>query len=59
VQDGSYYPRILFMDGNEVVDTSLYNRGGNPEYKFFYPSADDLLEGMRLALAKQEHGDSL
>jgi protein-disulfide reductase (glutathione) len=51
--DGSYIPRVLFyspVDGKP--DTKLYNEKGSPRYKFYYPSADDLLHGMQVAAAK-------
>ena len=36
MQDGAYFPRILFLSGDEVVDNSLYNHGGAPNYKYYY-----------------------
>ena len=36
VQDGAYFPRIYFLNGEEEVDNSLYNHSGLPDYKYYY-----------------------
>jgi hypothetical protein len=38
LQDGAYFPRIFFLNGDEAVDNSLYNRQGSPNYKYYYRS---------------------
>ena len=51
--DGGYIPRILFVDpATGAVDASLINAEGNPQYKYFYTSAEQVESGMKAALAK-------
>jgi protein-disulfide reductase (glutathione) len=49
--DGSYIPRILFMHKG-VVDASIINAGGNPKYKYYYSSVEQVLDSMKQAKAK-------
>eukprot|EP00727_Mastigamoeba_balamuthi_P011941 m51a1_g737 hypothetical protein (172) ;mRNA; f:491384-492018 len=49
--DGGYIPRVLFFDpATGEPRTDLYNKAGNPQYKFYYNSPAALLDGMRDAL---------
>ena len=48
--DGSYIPRIYFLDPQGPVLPGFYNSKGNPSYKFFYFNADTVLSSMRQVL---------
>nr|XP_048309306.1 thioredoxin domain-containing protein 12 [Myodes glareolus] len=47
--DGGYIPRILFLDPSGKVRPEIINEGGNPSYKYFYASADQVVQGMKEA----------
>jgi protein-disulfide reductase (glutathione) len=49
--DGGYIPRILFMHKGEV-DATIINAGGNPKYKYYYSTVDQVLASMKAAKAK-------
>ncbi|XP_044529387.1 thioredoxin domain-containing protein 12 [Gracilinanus agilis] len=55
--DGGYIPRILFLDPSGQVRPEITNEKGNPSYKYFYISADQVVEGMKEAQDKLT-GDS-
>ncbi|KAB7494823.1 Thioredoxin domain-containing protein 12 [Armadillidium nasatum] len=50
--DGVYVPRILFLDKSGNVQLDIYNKNGNPEYKYFYHNMSHLLESMKKAISK-------
>ena len=51
--DGGYIPRVLFYNPETgAVDTTLYNKRGNPKYKYFYSSAKELCNGMQAVIDK-------
>ena len=57
--DGSYIPRIFFLDPQGQVLDQVYNFKGNPSYKYFYFNVETVLSSMRQVLeefseAKQE-----
>uniref|UniRef100_A0A0P4WF03 Thioredoxin domain-containing protein 12 n=1 Tax=Scylla olivacea TaxID=85551 RepID=A0A0P4WF03_SCYOL len=47
--DGGYIPRILFIDSKGDVRPEIYNKNGNPEYKFFYHDDKSVVESMKQA----------
>ena len=47
---GGYVPRILFFEPNGDVRDDIINRDGNPQYKYFYTSAENVVSGMKNAL---------
>ncbi|KAG0719464.1 Thioredoxin domain-containing protein 12 [Chionoecetes opilio] len=47
--DGGYIPRILFLDSKGEVQSEIYNKNGNPQYKFFYYDDTSVVESMRQA----------
>ena len=50
--DGSYYPRILFIDSNGNIDYSLANGPESQIYRYFYSSVDACKNNMRKLLEK-------
>eukprot|EP01116_Phalansterium_solitarium_P011864 TRINITY_DN27699_c0_g1_i1.p1 TRINITY_DN27699_c0_g1~~TRINITY_DN27699_c0_g1_i1.p1 ORF type:complete len:170 (-),score=27.25 TRINITY_DN27699_c0_g1_i1:98-577(-) len=50
--DGGYIPRILFLDPQGKVDTSIYNKRGSEKYKYYYSDASQILDAMREAAQK-------
>jgi len=44
--DGAYIPRIFFLSPDGKVLTDVYNRGGNPQYKYFYGHASTVVPFM-------------
>eukprot|EP01108_Squamamoeba_japonica_P009083 TRINITY_DN8336_c0_g1_i1.p1 TRINITY_DN8336_c0_g1~~TRINITY_DN8336_c0_g1_i1.p1 ORF type:complete len:164 (-),score=40.12 TRINITY_DN8336_c0_g1_i1:42-488(-) len=50
--DGGYIPRIFFQTKEGELKTDIINSNGNPKYKYFYSSEDQVLGGMKDALAK-------
>ena len=45
----AYIPRVYFTDSNGDAVTSIYNAGGNPQYKYYYAHASDLVNAMAQA----------
>jgi protein-disulfide reductase (glutathione) len=49
--DGSYFPRVFFVDGaSGLVRRDINNTRGPKEYAFFYSKAEDLIREMGAAL---------
>ena len=46
--DGGYIPRILFLNANGDVVPELVNKGRD-SYKYYYPSPNDVVRGMKNA----------
>ncbi|KAK3869476.1 hypothetical protein Pcinc_025214 [Petrolisthes cinctipes] len=53
--DGGYIPRILFLNSNGEVQQQIYNKNGNPKYKFFYFDDEAVVEVMKEAIETLEH----
>ncbi|KAK9811440.1 hypothetical protein WJX72_003926 [[Myrmecia] bisecta] len=50
--DGGYIPRILFAEPNGKLRTDIKNEGGNPQYAYYYTSADNVAQAMAAAKRK-------
>ncbi|CAE1277609.1 TXNDC12 [Acanthosepion pharaonis] len=53
--DGSYIPRILFVDGSSNVRVQHYNEDGNKKYRYFYSSAREVITSMRKVITTWRH----
>eukprot|EP00911_Craspedida_sp_UC1_P003001 UC1_evm1s2192 len=49
--DGGYIPRIVYLDSAGKVVNDLYNKAGNPKYKYYYTDGASVAAGMRDAKA--------
>ncbi|XP_065834831.1 thioredoxin domain-containing protein 12-like [Oscarella lobularis] len=49
--DGSYIPRILFLDSNGEVKRNINNAENNPSYKYYYSDPHQITAMMKSALA--------
>lgn len=54
--DGTYIPRVVFLDPQGQVDRELLN-AGRKRFKYFYTRHDDLVGNMRRAL--ERHGKKI
>jgi len=52
--DGSYIPRILFLHPDGSLLKDIINKDGNPKFKYFYASSDDVLDSMEDVLELAE-----
>ena len=48
--DGGYIPRVLFVTPSGTVLSQVINEGGNPKYKYYYPTMDQLAASMAKVL---------
>lgn len=57
--DGKYYPRVFFLDhrGDILEHVQNFGSSGSPTAKYFYSTADDLVEAMRRALDLSSHSE--
>ena len=54
--DGSYVPRIYFLKPDGSVLQDFYNKEGNPKFRYYYNSIDNLVDVMWEVLEEsQEH----
>lgn len=51
--DGTYIPRVMFLDPSGQLDPAIGN-DRSPKFKYFYTSSIDLVKSMHVAL--QRHG---
>uniref|UniRef100_A0A2C9JBR8 Thioredoxin domain-containing protein n=1 Tax=Biomphalaria glabrata TaxID=6526 RepID=A0A2C9JBR8_BIOGL len=61
--DGTYFPRILFLDSEGNVLTDVYNKEGSSQYRYYYsdtkPIVDSMNEVLRAAGQKVIKGKEL
>jgi protein-disulfide reductase (glutathione) len=48
--DGTYIPRVFFLDSSGAVRHEISNPTHDDKYKYFYKSADELVAGMKAAV---------
>jgi hypothetical protein len=48
--DGAYIPRVFFVRDGTVLP--VHNTAGNPQYKYYYSSEDQIVASMKAALGK-------
>lgn len=48
--DGSYIPRILFMDPEGKMLNEVVNKKGNRQYKYYYTEASAIVDSMKSVL---------
>ena len=48
--DGSYIPRVFFLNPDGQVLSEMTNTNGNPSYKYFHHQASTILESMKKVL---------
>ncbi|KAJ7357775.1 Thioredoxin domain-containing protein 12 [Desmophyllum pertusum] len=54
--DGSYIPRIFILDSSGRVQKDIYNKKGNPSYKYYYGSTPGIVDSMKEALENMIDG---
>ncbi|XP_022806167.1 thioredoxin domain-containing protein 12-like [Stylophora pistillata] len=54
--DGAYIPRIFILDSYGHVQKDIYNKKGNPSYKYYYGSPPGIVDSMKEALEKMIDG---
>lgn len=54
--DGSYIPRIYILDSAGRVQEDIYNKNGNPSYKYYYGNERGIVSSMKEALEKMIDG---
>jgi len=47
-----YIPRLYFVDVQGKIRSEIINEKGHPSYKYFYSTADAVVEGMKAAAKK-------
>ncbi len=50
--DGGYVPRMFFVDASSGKLLPIHNELGNPQYKYYYASEDQIIAAMKKAVAK-------
>lgn len=48
--DGTYIPRVLFLDSEASVLTNAFNEKGNPQYRYYHMGADSIVQSMKKVL---------
>lgn len=54
--DGAYIPRIFMLDSAGRVQKDIYNKKGNPSYKYYYGSTPGIVDSMKETLEKMIDG---
>ena len=57
--DGTYIPRVFFLDPNGDVLKDVQNPKGNPNYKYYHYNADTISEAMKSVLKDFPSKDEL
>lgn len=56
--DGSYVPRVYFLKPDGTILPDFYNKEGNPKFKFYYHSMDNLVDVMWEVLEESQKWDN-
>ncbi|KAH9523673.1 Thioredoxin domain-containing protein 12 [Bulinus truncatus] len=48
--DGTYFPRILFLDSDGYLMKDIYNREGSSQYRYYYSDSNPIVENMKEVL---------
>eukprot|EP00823_Brevimastigomonas_motovehiculus_P005387 TRINITY_DN3955_c0_g1_i2.p1 TRINITY_DN3955_c0_g1~~TRINITY_DN3955_c0_g1_i2.p1 ORF type:complete len:116 (-),score=16.82 TRINITY_DN3955_c0_g1_i2:469-816(-) len=57
--DGSYIPRIYFVDANGHIMKDVFNKNGNYQYKYYYGDVKSILSSMRQVIAQLDDAVSV
>lgn len=48
--DGTYIPRVIFLDSEANVLSDVINESGNPQYKYYHMNAESIVKSMKKVL---------
>ena len=48
--DGTYIPRVIFLDSEENVLSDVINNDGNPKYKYYHMNSESIIKSMKKVL---------
>jgi len=54
--DGGYIPRIIYVSPDGIPRPDIFNKNRPDQYKYFYSSAEEVVQGMKAASLKLSGG---